>query len=318
MKKNLICFSMSAVLLFSGVFMGSQYAAGAPKVKKIVMNKTVLNMKSGESFKLRVKNIKPVNLGKSVKYKSEKKKIATVNAKGVVKAKSIGTTEIIITSKKDKSVKVKVKVKRDKNIDNKNFNTTPAPENLNAATSVKPTEKLSPTASAKPTEKPSPTASAKPTETPAPPVHTPDKDDGRVFNNIPEMYADIISEQFKNMIHEKNGDIIALDLKDCASLSDSDRQALMNIVSEKYGRETVIKTREELIEDGKIIDDSMSGSVFVGGVLITIKDNKAETPDFTFDINCFETGLKAMFFSECKAVQKDSGWKYELGKKGLS
>ena len=104
MKKNLICFSMSAVLLLSGVFMGSQYAAGAPKVKKIVMNKTVLNMKSGESFKLRVKNIKPVNLGKSVKYKSEKKKIATVNAKGVVKAKSIGTTEIIITSKKDKSV----------------------------------------------------------------------------------------------------------------------------------------------------------------------------------------------------------------------
>ncbi len=299
---------MSAVLLFSGVFMGSQYAAGAPKVRKIVMNKTVLNMKSGESFKLRVKNIKPVNLGKSVKYKSEKKKIATVNAKGVVKAKSIGTTEIIITSKKDKSVKmtVKVKVKRDKNIDNKNFNTTPAPENLNAATS------------AKPTEKPSPTAPAKPTETPASPVHTPDKDDERVFNNIPEMYADIISEQFKNMIHEKNGDIIALDLKDCASLSDSDRQALMNIVSEKYGRETVIKTREELIEDGKIIDDSMSGSVFVGGVLITIKDNKAETPDFTFDINCFETGLKAIFFSECKAVQKDSGWKYELGKKGLS
>ena len=201
---------------------------------------------------------------------------------------------------------VKVKVKRDKNIDNKNFNTTPALENLNSATS------------AKPTEKPSPAASAKPTETPAPPVHTPDKDDGRVFNNIPEMYADIISEQFKNMIHEKNGDIIALDLKDCASLSDSDRQALMNIVSEKYGRETVIKTREELIEDGKIKDDSMSGSVFVGGVLITIKDNKAETPDFTFDINCFETGLKAIFFSECKAVQKDSGWKYELGKKGLS
>lgn len=298
--KTITCMSMSAILFFTGVFISPSCAAGASKANNIVMNKTVLNMNTGETFKLKVKKMKPAKLGKAVNYRSAKKNIATVDKKGVVKAKNKGKTNIIVTSKKDKSVKFKITVNvKDKEKEHDKLN-TPAPVNT-----------------AKPTETPVPSASPEPIKTPNPPAETPGADEGRVFSNIPEMYADIISEQFKIMLPQNGDNIIALDLKDCSSLSDADRQSLADIVSSKYG-ETVIKTKEELLEEGKIVEDDTYGFKFDGGVLITIKDNKSGSNDFTFDIACTKNGLNAVFFDGCKAFAKESGWKYELGKKGLS
>lgn len=298
--KTVTCMSMSAVLFFTGVFISPSCAAGASKANNIVMNKKVLNMNIGETFKLKVKKMKPGKLGKAVNYRSVKKNIATVDKRGVVRAKNKGKTSIIVTSKKDKSVKLKLTVnvkEKEKEYDKLN---TPAPVN-----------------SAKPTETPVPSASPEPIETPTPPAETPGADEGRVFSNIPEMYADMISEQFKIMLPQNGDNIVALDLKDCSSLSDADRQSLADIVSSKYG-ETVIKTKEELLEEGKIVEDDTHGFKFDGGVLITIKDNKSGSNDFTFDIACTKNGLNAVFFDGCKAFAKEGGWKYELGKKGLS
>ena len=266
--KTVTCMSMSAVLFFTGVFISPSCAAGASKANNIVMNKKVLNMNIGETFKLKVKKMKPGKLGKAVNVKEKEKEYDKLN--------------------------------------------TPAPVN-----SAKPTETPVPSASPKPTETPVPSASPEPIKTPNPPAETPGADEGRVFSNIPEMYADIISEQFKIMLPQNGDNIIALDLKDCSSLSDADRQSLADIVSSKYG-ETVIKTKEELLEEGKIVEDDTHGFKFDGGVLITIKDNKSGSNDFTFDIACTKNGLNAVFFDGCKAFAKEGGWKYELGKKGLS
>lgn len=296
--KIITCMSMSAVLFFTGVFISPPCAAGASKANKIVMNKKVLNMNTGETFKLKVKKMKPAKLGKAVNYRSAKKNIATVDKRGVVKAKNKGKTNIIVTSKKDKSVKLKitVNVKQGKEKENDKLNT--------------------PTATVH-SDTPAPTVSPKPTETSTPPVQTPDVDESRVFNNIPEMYADIISEQFKIMLPQNGDNIIALDLKGCSSLLDADKKSLADIVSSNYC-ETVIKTKEELLEEGKIVEDDTHGFKFDGGVLITIKDNKSGSNDFTFDIACTKNGLNAVFFDGCKAFAKEGGWKYELGKKGLS
>lgn len=292
------CLSMSVLLCISVVFAGSPYAEGASKAKKIIMNQSFLNMKTGDTFKLKVKKVKPAKAGKAVKYRSAKKQIATVSPKGVVKAKSKGKTNIIVTSKKDKSLKtvVTVKVKLNKSEDEALTGSTPAPVQSDV---------------------PTPTVSPAPVVTEAPPTPTPVPDDGRVFKNTSEIYADIISEQFKTMLPQKNGDIIAIDLKDCKSLADDDGKLLADTLSSKYG-ETVIKTREELVEAGKITDDDTHKFVFNGGVLITIRENASDSKDITFDIQCTKTGLNAIFFKDCKIVQKDGGWRYELGVKGLS
>lgn len=60
-------------------------AASKPK-----LNKTKLTLKQGETKKLKVKK----SGGKKIKWKSKKKRIATVSKKGLVKAKKVGKTTI--------------------------------------------------------------------------------------------------------------------------------------------------------------------------------------------------------------------------------
>ncbi|MCI8307044.1 MAG: hypothetical protein HFH14_03240 [Lachnospiraceae bacterium] len=305
MKKNnakrIICLTMSALLSFSGAFISSPYAQGASTAKKIIMNKKVLNMKPGETFKLKVKKVKPAKLGNAVQYKSLKKQVASVNSRGVVKALKKGKANIMVVSKKNKSVKAKVTVNVKKAVVNNNniSNTTSVPVQSNT---------------------PAPVVSPEPVATPSPaPVTTPAPDviDGKAFKNTSEIYEAIIAQQFRSMLPGNGGSIIALDIKGCSSLTDSDAKLLTDTLSSKYC-ETVIKTKEELVEEGKIVDDDVNGFVFKDGVLITIIENSSDSNSVTFDIRCTKSGLNGVFFKECKAVFKDGGWMYTLGTKGLS
>lgn len=299
--KRIICLTMSALLSFSGAFISSPYAQGASAAKKIIMNKKVLNMKPGDTFKLKVKKIKPAKLGDAVKYKSLKKQVASVNSRGVVKALKKGKADIMVVSKKNKSVKARVTVNVRKAVVNNNniSNTTSVPVQSNT---------------------PAPVVSPAPVMTPGPaPVTSPvpDGNDGAVFKNTSAIYEDIITGQFGSMLPGKEGSIIALDIKGCSSLTDSGAKSLTDTLSSKYC-ETVIKTKEELVGEGKIVDDDVNGFVFKDGVLITIIENSSDSNNITFDIICAKSGLNGVFFKECKAVFKDGGWKYTLGKKGLS
>lgn len=300
MKKRIIktvtCLSMSAVLVISGVFTNASDMSAASKAKKIIMNKSALTMKTGETFKLKVKKVNPANLGKAVSYSSSKKSVAVVSVKGVVKAKKAGKANITVTSKKNKAVKTTVTVK----VKKADTGNTIEPDIVNTPV---------------PSGTPAPTVSPKPEETPAP-TNTPDADNSSKFNNIPEMYGDIISSKFSLGLSQYS--TIALDLKDCSILSDSDKQALVGMISEKYGKETVLKTKDELTEEGKIVQDSTYGFVFSDGALITIKEVKSESRELTFYIGYTHSGLNGIFFDGCTATQNDNLWTYKLGRKGIS
>ena len=82
----------------------------AAKAKKLILNKSRLTLYVGEKETIKVKKVIPKNAGKSVKYKSSKKSIATVTKKGVVTAISEGTAKITVTAKSNKKVKKAVKV----------------------------------------------------------------------------------------------------------------------------------------------------------------------------------------------------------------
>ena len=82
----------------------------AAKAKKLILNKSRLNLYVGEKETIKVKKVMPKKAGKAVKYKSNKISVVTVTKKGVVTAISEGTAKITVTAKSNKKVKKAVKV----------------------------------------------------------------------------------------------------------------------------------------------------------------------------------------------------------------
>ena len=74
-------------------------------VKKITLNAKKITLKIGEKKKLKAKT------SLKVKWKSSSKKIATVNNKGLVKAKKTGTAKITAYARNYKSIQAICRVK---------------------------------------------------------------------------------------------------------------------------------------------------------------------------------------------------------------
>ncbi|GEM_PF-3205153 len=81
----------------------------AVTTKKIKVNKKNVTLKKNKSYKIKA-TLNPITSSDKVKFTSSNKKVATVNAKGVVKAKKAGTAKITVKAGKKKAV-VTVKVK---------------------------------------------------------------------------------------------------------------------------------------------------------------------------------------------------------------
>ena len=84
---------------------------GRKSPTKITLNYKKKNVSVGDTFWIKVKKVKPKGAEKSVVWTSTNKKIATVNAKGKVKAKKSGNVTIVAKSKKNKKVIAKCNVK---------------------------------------------------------------------------------------------------------------------------------------------------------------------------------------------------------------
>lgn len=114
--KKTVCLSLVGALAFTSVWGNSAVSQAASKPKKIVMNKKTVSLDVGKTFKLKVKKVTPKKASTAVTFKSNKKKVATVSKKGLVKGVSAGTAKITVTSKKNKKAKAKVTVKVKKTI----------------------------------------------------------------------------------------------------------------------------------------------------------------------------------------------------------
>ncbi len=80
-------------------------------VKKLTLNKSKVSLYEGETYTLKA-TITPENATKNtVKWKSSDKKVATVNSKGKITAKGIGTCKVT-ASAGDKSVKITITVSK--------------------------------------------------------------------------------------------------------------------------------------------------------------------------------------------------------------
>ncbi|MCI9538798.1 MAG: hypothetical protein HFG35_11120 [Eubacterium sp.] len=300
-KKVPIYFIMMLALVFICVLENEVNTQAALK-GKIIMNQSKISLVPGSKFKLKVKKVKPSKLGRIVTYKSNKKKVATVSKKGVVRAKKAGKAKIVIASKKNKRIKTTVMVMVQEN--------------------KKEKKKASYTVNPPMTQKPE--NSVVPVVTPEPPKHSPEPpkepaNDIETFDHLTGMYFDIISKEFTLMINAGTVNQIAIDLTDCISMSDSEKQILAGLISEKYGKRTVLKTMEELKAEGSIVDDPAYGFVFRGGVFIKIREMEKDSSGFSFYVSCAMNGLSLNAFTHCKAfVDKENKWSYKLDGKLLS
>ncbi|MCR5797165.1 MAG: Ig-like domain-containing protein [Eubacterium sp.] len=152
-KKGLSA-ALALALVVTAAPLGSADANAAKKAK---LAKKKLTITVGKK-----KTVKIKNKVKKAKYtfKSSKKKVATVNKKGVVKAKKAGTAKITVTEKlngkKRKLGKVKVTVKKK----SKKVTNTAAPAKATAKASIVPTAAASAKASGVPSSAPSAVPSA--------------------------------------------------------------------------------------------------------------------------------------------------------------
>jgi hypothetical protein len=114
-----------------------------------------------------------------------------------------------------------------------------------------------------------------------------------------------------------NSDIemIALDLSEVSPLTDGEREALVYVVGNRYGLQTIRSTYDDLVSEGLIDDEAL---YFEKGILIDIRVTTAGTDQFTFDISKWRSGLGAYFFIDCEAERTDDGWTYTVGSEAIS
>lgn len=159
-KIRLAAWLLAAVMICSSVL--SPVGASAAKKSKPKLNKKKVSVQVGKTVKLKVKK-KPK--GKKVKWSSNKKKIASVNNKGLVKGKKQGTAKI--TAKVGgKKLTCTVKVKAKENVEPTEPE-VPVPTDPEAPVQTTPPaaqETGKPTSTAKETDKPT----NAPTDTPEP------------------------------------------------------------------------------------------------------------------------------------------------------
>lgn len=305
-RKTPICFLLLAAMVFSCFYGNHISTSAAPAKKKIIMKQSKIRLNPGSQVQLKVKKVTPAKTGKAVSFKSRNKKVATVSKRGLVTAKKPGTAKIDVVSKKNKSIKttVMVTVKTKK----KDGGTS------GAGNSPSPT--VTPTAL--PTATPGATATATPTapaatQTP-PSQEQPSEapDTAETFNNLQEVYSDIISKEFSLMVTDGTVDWVALDLSECKDMSDADQQSLAALISGTYEKETVLKTYDQLKNEGSIVEDSTNGAVIQSGVLITICESEKDATGVSFEIGCMANGLAAKRFTKCTASVQNDKWVYKL------
>ena len=84
--------------------------------KSLKVNKKKITLKAGKTFKLKVKQVPQAKKAKiknhrKISFESAKTKVATVNKKGVIKAKKKGKCVVWVYAQNGVSTKVKVTVK---------------------------------------------------------------------------------------------------------------------------------------------------------------------------------------------------------------
>lgn len=110
-------------------------------------------------------------------------------------------------------------------------------------------------------------------------------------------------------------EIIAFDLSKTTNLSKSEKSALIYVLGNKYGKQAVSGTFEQLRNDGYIDKDLLE---FKNGILFSFEVTKQSENSFMFNAEKWRSGTGAYFFNDCKAKKVNDVWDYKIGSEAIS
>ncbi|MGN9165648.1 hypothetical protein ACTNDY_10280 [Tissierellaceae bacterium HCP3S3_D8] len=130
------------------------------------------------------------------------------------------------------------------------------------------------------------------------------------------MYIDVIDRLWETDPGLNGEDVkkIGFNLSELTNLTKEEKEQLIDIVAEKYEREPLVGTFDELSKEGYIA--GVEG--WSDGILITIKVTKVGKDNFTFDATKWRSGDGAYYFFNCKGILKDGSWSYRIGEEAIS
>ncbi len=105
-----ILLSVMLVICATYVIPAQPAAAYSVKAEKLTLSTTTKELVKGQTITLTVSAVKPTNASKDVTWKTSDSSVATVNEKGVVKAKKAGEATITAVSKTNEKVKATCKI----------------------------------------------------------------------------------------------------------------------------------------------------------------------------------------------------------------
>lgn len=114
-----------------------------------------------------------------------------------------------------------------------------------------------------------------------------------------------------------NSDIetMAFDLSKVSNLSDSEKSALIYIVSGSHGLFGISGTFDELAEQGYINKDQL---YFEKGVLFQLEITDMKKDGFVFNASKWRSGDGAYFYQDCSAFENSGTWEYTVGSEAIS
>ena len=250
-RKGIVCMVMAGALVFSSVLGVNVNSQAAPKTKKIVLNKKKVTLEVGQTFKVKVKKVKPKKASKKVTFKSSKKAVATVSKKGVITAKSAGKATITVTSKKNKKAKAKVKVTVTNKSSDNGTNATPTPSSGTNATPTPPSG-----------------TNATPTPTPKP---TPDTPSGMVAYKIADDAAITIDGNEDEAYKIASALPISSRIV-CDNEEDSNTEASVKLLWNKSALYGIVDVKDELV-----YDDDARNNYQLDGIELFLDENNNPT-----------------------------------------
>ncbi|OOB76907.1 MAG: hypothetical protein BEN19_03435 [Epulopiscium sp. Nuni2H_MBin003] len=117
---------------------------------------------------------------------------------------------------------------------------------------------------------------------------------------------------------DRQAELIAVDLTEVTNLNDSQKQALLYLVScdidlfDKIYESTFTELEQQGFIKNEEVEDTFF-TYFENGVIYTLKNHQEDVHNFSFDIEKWTSSLGAIGFSECTATLKDDIYIWTIG-----
>lgn len=109
--------------------------------------------------------------------------------------------------------------------------------------------------------------------------------------------------------------VIAVDLSKVENLKEYEKNALLYVLWNNLGYETIDKTYEELCSEGYIDTENL---YFENGILFSVETSDVTESSFKFNASKWRSGLGAYFFNDCQAEINDGKLSYTIGSEAIS